>query len=120
MVARQYTNSMQSPSNTNSIFHRTRTNNYKMCKKTLDSQNHLEKEKQSWRQHVPWFQTIMMDYYSTTKRQWNLAICNGTDGHRGYYAKWNKSDRGRKTWFHLYRNLKSKQMNEHNKKDTEL
>ena len=36
-----------------------------------------------------------MEYYSGTKKEWNLAICNNMDGPRGYYAKWNKSDRER-------------------------
>ena len=27
------------------------------------------------------------------KKEWNLAICDNMDGPRGYYAKWNKSDR---------------------------
>ena len=27
--------------------------------------------------------------------EWNLAIWENMDGLRGYYAKWNKSDRGR-------------------------
>ena len=41
---------MHSLSNTNSIFHRTRINNYKICMETqkfLNSQNNLEKEEQS-------------------------------------------------------------------------
>ena len=29
------------------------------------------------------------------KKQWNLAIYNNMDGPRGYYVKWNKSDRGK-------------------------
>ena len=29
------------------------------------------------------------------KNRWNLAICDNIDGPRGYYAKWNKSDRER-------------------------
>ena len=44
-----------------------------------------------------------MKYYSAiqwlNEMKWNLAICNNTDGLRGYYAKQNKSDN--KTWFHL-------------------
>ena len=27
------------------------------------------------------------------KKEWNLAICNNIDGPKGYYAKWNKSDK---------------------------
>ena len=30
--------------------------------KTPDSQNNLEKEEQSWRNHAPWFQTILQSY----------------------------------------------------------
>ena len=29
----------------------------------------------------------------SNKKEWNLAICNNIGGSRGYYAKWNKSDR---------------------------
>ena len=29
------------------------------------------------------------------KKEWNLAIGNNMDGLRGYYARWNKSDRER-------------------------
>ena len=32
------------------------------------------------------------EYYSDVKK-WNLAICNNMDGSRGYYAKWNKSEK---------------------------
>ena len=37
---------------TNGIFHRTRTNNFKICmeiQKTLNSQSNLEKEEWNWR-----------------------------------------------------------------------
>ena len=44
------------------------------------------------------------------KKEWNLTICDSTDRPRGYYTKWNKSDRERQklcdftyTW-----NLKNK------------
>ena len=42
--------------NTNDIFHRTRTNNFKLCieiQKTPNSENNLKKEKQSWRNRAP-------------------------------------------------------------------
>ena len=29
------------------------------------------------------------------KKEGTLSICNNMDGSRGYYAKWNKSDRER-------------------------
>ena len=38
------------------FFHRTRTKTFKICmetQKTLNSQNNLEKEKQSWRNQAP-------------------------------------------------------------------
>ena len=52
------TDSMQflSKYSTNTIAHRTRTNNTKICmesQKTPNSQSTLEKEEQSWRCHVP-------------------------------------------------------------------
>ena len=28
-------------------------------------------------------------------KKWNLAICDNTDGSRGYYTKWSKSDKER-------------------------
>ena len=31
------------------------------------------------------------------EKEQNLAICDNMDGPRGYYAKWNKSDRERQT-----------------------
>ena len=31
----------------------------------------------------------------TNKKEWNFAIGNNMNGPRGYYAKWNKSDRER-------------------------
>ena len=42
--------------NTNGIFHRTRTKNFKICMETEmipNSQNNLEKEKRSWRNQAP-------------------------------------------------------------------
>lgn len=27
------------------------------------------------------------------KNEWNLTICDSIDGSRGYYAKWNKSEK---------------------------
>ena len=48
--------------NTNHIFHRTRTNNPKICMESQmipNSQNNLEKEKQNWRHHNPRLQVIL-------------------------------------------------------------
>ena len=42
--------------NANGIFHRTRTNNFKICmesQNTTNSQSSPEKEKQSWRNQAP-------------------------------------------------------------------
>ena len=36
-----------------------------------------------------WY-TYMKAYYSTTKKEWNPAICDNMDGHWKFYAKWNK------------------------------
>ena len=38
----------------------------------------------------------------------NLAICNNTDGPRGYYVKWNKSERGILYYFTYMWNLRNK------------
>ena len=51
---------------TSGIFYRARKNNFKVdmeTQKTLKSQNNLEKEKQSWRNKAPWFQTIPPSYH---------------------------------------------------------
>ena len=67
---------------TNGIFHRTRTKNLKICvetQKTPNSQSNLEKEKWSWRNQVPWLQTVLQSYSSkqygsgtkTNRDPWN-------------------------------------------------
>ena len=51
--------------NTNSIFHRTRTNNFEICMvpwKIQNKSNNLEIEEQSCRSHASWFQTILQSY----------------------------------------------------------
>ena len=56
-------------------------------------------------------------------KKWNLAICNNRDAPRGYYVKWNKSDREKQILllFHLYVESKeTKQMNKLNKIETDL
>ena len=35
-------------------------------------------------------------------KEWNLAIFDNMDGLRGYYAKWNKSNREKQTPYDLY------------------
>ena len=50
---------------TNSIFQRTGTKNFMICmetQKTPNSQSNLEKEKRSWRNQAPGFQTILQSY----------------------------------------------------------
>ena len=51
-----------------------------------------------------------MEYYSAMKKEGNPAICNNMDGLRGYYAKWNKSDKERQILydFTYMWNLKNK------------
>ena len=47
------------------FFHRTRTKNFTICmetQKTPNSQNHLEKEKRSWRNQAPGLQAILQGY----------------------------------------------------------
>ena len=34
-------------------------------------------------------------------KKWNLTICVNMDGSKGYYAKWNKSDRERQIPYYL-------------------
>ena len=50
--------------NSNGIFHRSRTNNSKICIETQsiqNSSNNHEKE-QSWKYYILWFQTILQSY----------------------------------------------------------
>ena len=50
---------------TNDIFHRTETKNFFICmetQKTLNSQNNLEKEEWSWKNHTSWLQIILQCY----------------------------------------------------------
>ena len=50
---------------TNGILHRGRTKNFTICMETQmtpNSQSNLEKEKRSWRNQVPWLQTILQGY----------------------------------------------------------
>ena len=55
--SRQSTDSVQSFSNYQMhAFHKTKTNNYKICmklQKTPNNQNNLEKEEKIWRYHNP-------------------------------------------------------------------
>ena len=47
---------------TNSIFHRTRTNNFTICmetQKSPNSQSNLEKKEWNWRNQPAWLQTIL-------------------------------------------------------------
>ena len=58
------------------------------------------------------------------KKGWNLVIRYNIDRHRGYYAKWNKTERERQTLYDFYSHVKEskklKQRNKHNKTETEL
>ena len=50
---------------TNSIFHRTRTNNFTVSieiQKTLNRQSNLEKEEWDWRNQPAWLQTILQSH----------------------------------------------------------
>ena len=58
-----------------------------------------------------------MDYY--LDKEWNLAICDNTDGPRGYYEKWNQSDREREYDFTDMWNLKNSTVYRHDWTETE-
>lgn len=60
---------------------------------------------------------ILLSIQWLNEMKWNLAICNNTDGLRGYYAKQNKSERNTNTiQSHLY--VESKNQNKRNKIDS--
>ena len=46
------------------------------------------------------------------KKEWNITICNNIDGSRGYYAKWNKSDKDK---HHMMSHVKSKEQHKQTK-----
>ena len=50
---------------TSGIFHRTRTNNFKICmeiQKTSNSQSNLEKEEWNWRNQLAWLQALLQSH----------------------------------------------------------
>ena len=50
---------------TNGIFYRTKTNHLKICmetQKTPNCQSSLERKKWSWRNQIPWLQTILQSH----------------------------------------------------------
>ena len=57
-----------------------------------------------------------MQFFSAIKKNENLDIYNNIDEPRGYYAKWNKSDKDKYCIISLTCGIwKTKQMNKHNK-----
>ena len=47
------------------IFHRTRTNNFKICmeiQKTSNSQSNLEKEEWNWKNQLAWLQALLQSH----------------------------------------------------------
>ena len=61
----QSTDSMQFLSKYQWHFSQKQKNNFKICmemQNTPNSQNNLEKEEQSWRNHTSWLQTILQSY----------------------------------------------------------
>ena len=51
------------------IFYRTRTKNFTLCMKTqntLNSESNLEKEVLSWKNQIPWLQTMLLSYNNQT------------------------------------------------------
>ena len=55
-----------------------------------------------------------MEYYSVIK-EWNLSMCNNTNGPRGLYDKWRKSEKDEDCVSLICEISKTKQMNKHNK-----
>ena len=58
------------------FFYRTTTKNLKICE-TPNSQSYLEKEKQNWRNQVPWLQTTLQTYSDQNsivlvQKEWNI------------------------------------------------
>ena len=50
---------------TSNIFHRTRTNNFKICmeiRKTSNSQSNLEKEEWNWTNQPSWLQALLQSH----------------------------------------------------------
>ena len=72
----QSTNLIQYLSNTNDNFHRTRTNNSKICmemQKSTNRKNNLEKEEKTWRNHTRHYEL----YYKAIVIKTDIYI-NGT------------------------------------------
>ena len=40
-----------------------------------------------------WMNKDVKYIYIYVIKKWNLAVCDNIDGSKGYYAKWNKSDK---------------------------
>ena len=51
-----------------------------------------------------WYINIQWSITQLSK-EWNLSICNKM---KGYYAKWNKSEKDECLWFHSYVKSKNK------------
>ena len=58
-----------------------------------------------------------VEYYSALKRR-NLVICGNKEGPRGYYAKWNKSDKERQIPYNFTYIWNQKKHKQTNKKTT--
>ena len=66
---------------TNSIFQRTRTNNFTICmeiQKTSNSQSNLEKEEWNWRRRMELEESTCLTSGSTTKPQSSRQYATGT------------------------------------------
>ena len=112
MLLKQSTHSVQSLKNTIIIFHRAGTNNPKICvepEKTQKHQGNVEKEKQSWGNHVAEFQAILQscdqkDSMVLAQKQTYRQMGQNRDSRHGPSARWatklskqEKTSSGKKT-----------------------
>ena len=78
------------------MFHRTRTNNSKIClkpKKTLKSKKNLDKEGQRWNYHTPCFQIIWQSYSTP-----NSVVLAQKQKHKSMVRNWEPRNKPIHIW----------------------